>query len=57
LHVFGISPVAPGGLVLAVSYPGAVANRRKNQERQTGDEDAECEDDDESCAREDNFVD
>lgn len=57
LHVFGIPAVATGVLVLAVSDPGAIADGGKSQKRQACDGDAEREDDDESCAREDDLVD
>ena len=49
--------MAPGDFVLPVSYPGAVAYGCENQEGKAGDGDAERQDDDEGCAREDDLVD
>ena len=49
--------MAPGDFVLPVSYPGAVAYCCENQEGKAGDGDAERQDDDKGCAREDDLVD
>ena len=49
--------MVPRDFVLAVSEPGAVAYGAEDQEGEACDGDAEGEDDDEGCAREDDFVD
>lgn len=49
--------MVPGGFVLAVPDPRAVAKSRESQEREAGDRNAKCEHDDECRAREHNLVD